>query len=241
MNIVEMHNVFRTLGQQMGMQLNRGILPESIDIYLNEAIIEKVQVDLLRGVHTALQEQVDLQPTTMGTINTFRTLYKKHRMPLNNVPNTNYFPATGYHIVDLSTAGINPMMYLGFSIEYEDVRGRGVACRLIGSDVVETTLRDYCNGADKNNPIVSLCSDTNANGEELDIYINSPNTEIKYLNIKYIKNPNVVKYSDDAAQQVNCDLPDYCHYEIVERAVQKYYASLGIGTGNNNQQTQQNR
>ena len=76
MNIVEMHNVFRTLGQQMGMQLNRGILPESIDIYLNEAIIEKVQIDLLRGVHTALQEQVDLQPTTMGTINTFRTLYK---------------------------------------------------------------------------------------------------------------------------------------------------------------------
>ena len=41
MNIAEMHNVFRTLGQQMGMQLNRGILPESIDIYLNEAIIEK--------------------------------------------------------------------------------------------------------------------------------------------------------------------------------------------------------
>ena len=61
------------------------------------------------------------------------------------------------------------------------------------------------------------------------------------MNIKYIKNPNVVKYSDDAAQQVNCDLPNYCHYEIVERAVQKYYASLGIGTGNNNQQTQQNR
>ena len=56
MNIAEMHNVFRTLGQQMGMQLNRGILPESIDIYLNEAIIEKVQVDLLRGVHTALQD-----------------------------------------------------------------------------------------------------------------------------------------------------------------------------------------
>ena len=95
MNIADMHNVFRTLGQQMGMQLNRGILPESIDIYLNEAIIEKVQVDLLRGVHTALQEGVDLQPSTMATVNTFRTLYKKDawqrdsscaELPLINIP-----------------------------------------------------------------------------------------------------------------------------------------------------------
>ena len=61
------------------------------------------------------------------------------------------------------------------------------------------------------------------------------------MNIKYIKTPNVVKYDDDVALQVNCDLPAYCHYEIVERAVQKYYASLGIGTGNNQQQSQQNR
>ena len=241
MNIADMHNVFRTLGQQMGMQLNRGILPESIDIYLNEAIIEKVQVDLLRGVHTALQEGVDLQPSTMATVNTFRTLYKKHRMPVIATQNVNYFASTGYHIVTLPTTTLNAMMYLGFSIEYEDNRGKAISCRLIGSDVIETTLRDYCNGADKSNPIVSLCSDSASNDEELDIYINSPNTVIKYLNIKYIKTPNVVKYDDDAALQVNCDLPAYCHYEIVERAVQKYYASLGIGTGNNQQQSQQNR
>ena len=43
MNIQEMHNIFRTLGQQMGLQRIRGILPESIDVYINDAIIEKVR------------------------------------------------------------------------------------------------------------------------------------------------------------------------------------------------------
>ena len=42
-----MHNAFRTFGQAMGLQLVRGILPESIDVYLNAAIIEKCRSILL--------------------------------------------------------------------------------------------------------------------------------------------------------------------------------------------------
>lgn len=38
-----MHNEFRTFGQVMGLQLVRGILPESIDVYLNAAINETVR------------------------------------------------------------------------------------------------------------------------------------------------------------------------------------------------------
>ena len=38
MTISEMHSMFRTLGQQKGMQHVRGILPEEIDDYLNSSI-----------------------------------------------------------------------------------------------------------------------------------------------------------------------------------------------------------
>lgn len=78
-----MHNTFRTLGQQMGMQLIRGILPESIDVYLNDVIIEKTQVELLQGVRTALQDSVNTQASTMSPINAFRSLYRTARYAIN--------------------------------------------------------------------------------------------------------------------------------------------------------------
>lgn len=272
MNIQEMHNGFRTLGQQMGMQLVRGILPESIDIYLNDVIIEKTQNELLRGVNTALQDNVNLQTSTMNPTNLFRTLYRNARFAIGNNKGTSetekklirYYNSTnGYYEVDLPTIAtvsdgitlasgeyyINPMMYLSFSVEYDDnSRGRAVACRMLGADTIETTLRDFCNGADKSNPIVTLISapiietdsfkekTSGISKEYVEIYTNHPNIDIKYINIKYIKAPNVVKYDLDLDKCVNCDLPEYCHFEIVERAVQKFHASIGQSSFANKEQ-----
>ena len=266
MNIQEMHNTFRTIGQQMGMQLIRGILPESIDVYLNDVIIEKTQVELLQGVRTALQDSVNTQASTMSPINAFRSLYRTARYALNtedvNYDNKKviYYNANnGFHIINIPVVGseitvdtkeykISPMMFLGFSVEYDNtLRGNSIACRMIGSDVLETTLRDYCNGASKDSPIVCLSSiPIVENGlektgvisnEQLEIYTNSKGCEVKFLNIKYIKTPNVVKHDIDIAKCVNCDLPAYTHFDIVEKAVAKFYASVGAQTPN--QATQQ--
>lgn len=264
MNIQEMHNTFRTLGQQMGMQLIRGILPESIDIYLNDVIIEKTQQELLNGVRTALQDSVNTQASTMSPINTFRTLYRSARFVLDteNVGDDKkvdyYNENNGFHIVNIPTIKsdieigtkeykISPMMFLGFSVEYDTTdRGSAVACRLIGSDVLETTLRDYCNGASKDAPIVVLNSiPVVENGieltgvisnEQLEIYTGTKNCKVKFLNIKYIKVPNVVKYDTDINKCVNCDLPDYTHFNIVERAVVKFHQSIGISAQNSQQE-----
>lgn len=266
MNIQEMHNTFRTLGQQMGMQLIRGILPESIDVYLNDVIIEKTQVELLQGVRTALQDSVNTQASTMSPINAFRSLYRTARYAINtedvneDTKKVSYYNANnGFHIINIPVVGseitvdtkeykISPMMFLGFSVEYDNtLRGNSIACRMIGSDVLETTLRDYCNGASKDSPIVCLSSiPIVENGlektgvisnEQLEIYTNSKGCEVKFLNIKYIKTPNVVKHDIDTAKCVNCDLPAYTHFDIVEKAVAKFYASVGAQTPN--QATQQ--
>ena len=273
MNIQEMHSGFRTLGQQMGMQLVRGILPESIDIYLNDVIIEKTQNELLRGVNTALQDNVNLQTSTMNPTNLFRTLYRNARFSVGSKTATDatkkliktYNSDNGYYEINLPTISfysenktfalaadeyfINPMMYLSFSLEYDDKsKGRAVACRMLGADTIETTLRDFCNGADKSNPIITLISapiiDTatklektsGVSKEYIEVYTNQPNIDIKYINIKYIKAPNVVKYDLDLSKCVNCDLPEYCHFEIVEKAVQKFYASIGKSSFNTEQQ-----
>ena len=256
MNIQEMHNVFRTLGQQMGIQLIRGILPESIDVFINNVINDTVRNELLTGVHTAIQDSVNTQASTMSPINKFRTLYRttRYSIDVNNVNINNskvsfYNKSNSYHILNIPTIKsdiilnddeykINPMMYLGFSIEYSNTqRGNAVACRLIGSDVLETTLRDFCNGASKDMPIVSLSSIPiisenveqlgSISNEQLEVFLNTQGVDIKYLNIKYIKTPNVVKHDVILENCINCDLPEYTHYDIVEQAVRKFYASVG--------------
>lgn len=273
MTISEMHSAFRTIGQQMGLQLVRGILPESIDVFLNDVIQEKVQQELLVTTRTVIQETTDIQASTMGGFNILRNLHRADRFIIqypfqcfnNGVftnwdkskeienlgiidyynPKNSYYeitiPVAGYtlnktNIMDKDTGGrtdvdveltrISPMMYLSFSLEYTDTnRSNQVPTRLIGADVLETTLRDFCNGADKNSPIVSILSKTSNDGKSqnyIQIYINKEQTEIKAINIKYIKNPNVVSIGNN----IDCDLPEYCHYEIVEKAVQKYKIAI---------------
>lgn len=250
MNIQEMHNTFRTLGQQMGLQLIRGILPESIDVYLNDVIFEATQQELINGVRVAMTDGVNTQASTMTLINSFRTLYKSSSYVIDTddvdqlTKKVNYYnPNNGFHIINLPIVNtavelsenehyMNAMQFLGFDVEYENsITGSSIGCRLIGADVLEATLRDYCNGASKDAPIAVLNShyeDVNY-GEQLRIYTSTPNCKITRLNVKYVKTPNIVKWNMNLEDCVNCDLPEYTHYKIVEMAVMKFHASM-MGT-----------
>lgn len=222
-----MHTTFRILANQAGMQLVRGILPEHIDAYINATISEKVQIELLSGVRTVYQEDIRTQASTMSPINLFRTLYTTNRVVVKDGNNNFTTNQNGYKQYILETTDV--MMYLGFSLEYDsNSLGKATPCRLIGADVLETTLRDFCNGASKDAPIVTIGSSSNK--EILDIYTGSANQLITAINIKYIKNPAVVKFDIIDANCKDCDLPAYCHYEIVEKAVQKYLISMGALT-----------
>lgn len=228
MDIKQMHATFRTLAQQMGMQLNRGILPESIDIFLNDAIIELVRTEIAKGVRTAIQDNVDTQSMTMPTINLFRNMYRTDTTKNFEIVEQN---ENGYYTVNLDSYEGDTMMYLGFSLKYKDsIPGRLTAARLIGADVLETTLRDYCNGASKDSPIVCLCG-FGSIPTGLEIYTNDPNNSLEAVVTKRIMMPDTVKYSvKDGEESINCNLPDYVHYEIVERAVMKFYQSIGATT-----------
>ena len=168
-----MHTTFRTLGQQMGMQLGRAILPESIDVCLNDTIIELTRQELLSGVTNAIQDSVSTQASTMSVINAFRTLHRVARYKCENI--TSYDDKkvqhkdvnNGYMIFNIPTIKtsimvledeyrINPMLFLGFSVEYEKTKGIAKGCRIISSDVIDMTLADYCNKPSKEYPIAVL-------------------------------------------------------------------------------------
>ena len=298
MDIDQMHSSFRVIGQQMGMQLNRGILPESIDTFINAEIGEFVQTELLTNAHTVLQDNVNLQSMTMSPVNLFRTLYRKDEIPLvwsikdpsngssdkrgiksyvTNISSVGYYKVyipntincgelSGYPVklytgdATFSTneekaktwvtiengttfkerSILNPMLYLGVNIATKnDNPGQFKSCRLIGANTLETTLRDYCNGADKNNPIAVLLGeskdinksdgtyDKTINAEYFEIYTNTKDFEIDRIYLSYIKYPNIVHWSTNPTERVNCDLPEYIHYRIVEGAVRRFLLSIG--------------
>lgn len=275
MNIDQMHSTFRVIGQQMGMQLVRGILPESIDVFINAEIGELIQTELLTNAHTVLQDNVNLQSMTMSPINLFRTLYRKDEIPLKvsaedagyikkdlevgyykiyipnkiNIGNDEYgYPVHNSNLLGAKGWGkkpLEPMLYLGVNIATEDDKpGRYKACRLIGGDVLETTLRDYCNGADKNNPIAVLLGesidvtnenyefDKTINAEYFEIYTNTKDFEIDRIYLSYIKYPNIVHWDVDPNNRVDCDLPEYIHYKIIEGAVRRFLISINNGSIN---------
>ena len=74
MTIAEMHINFRQYAQQMGMQNVRAILPEQIDILINQSIMDTVN-QLIRENIGITNDRVVTDNSKIGQINAFRTLY----------------------------------------------------------------------------------------------------------------------------------------------------------------------
>ena len=75
MTIQEMHTAFRVMGQQMGLQNMRNILPAEIDVFLNAAIVDETRKAILSNVNTTFNDKVTVQKNTVSPINFVRTLY----------------------------------------------------------------------------------------------------------------------------------------------------------------------
>lgn len=213
MDISQMHEMFRTVGQQVGMQDVRAILPESIDIFINIAIIEKARSIVMENTKTAFPNRVSIQNNFVSPINALRTLYRRKEITITDITKD----------VQLSQLD-NVFLYTSFAIRYDN-NDSEYKCRFIDGDKLEETLNDVLNGASWDYPICSMFNGEN-NSEYLKVFINSNSHTPNAIIIKYIANPAVVKFSKTAAECVNCDLPDYLHSEIVELAVSKFFKSV---------------
>ena len=208
-----MHEMFRTVGQQVGMQDVRAILPESIDIFINIAIIEKARSIVMENTKTAFPNRVSIQNNFVSPINALRTLYRRKEITITDITKD----------VQLSQLD-NVFLYTSFAIRYDN-NDSEYKCRFIDGDKLEETLNDVLNGASWDYPICSMFNGEN-NSEYLKVFINSNSHTPNAIIIKYIANPAVVIFSKTAAECVNCDLPDYLHSEIVELAVSKFFKSV---------------
>lgn len=257
MDIREMHVVFREMAQQMGMQTTRAILSEDIDIVLNSTIIDKVREVLLQSVQSAnYPDKVIRQNSTLAPVNAIRTLYCKTHVLASSISTeaidgeaNEVYPWTfTCNSNSLSVNKHKVMLYTGFKVSYNNKEMYD--CRIIENEDLGQTLRDFCNRAAPDAPIVTVIG--NKDAITVDIYTGTTkntwtnkNHFVKpaIVQILYIREPAKVHFDllnedRNTNTDVDCDLPAYLHTEVVERAVSKYLVSIGATSGRqtNNQQ-----
>ena len=230
MNIREMHELFRLLGQQMGMERIRVILPQSIDGYIDNAIDDTISLILKDNLQYVSRRQIVLTNFT-SPINALSTLYKEQ------VINVNTNEKKGDITV---SAEINDVLYLyAFSLKYKDDE-RFFNCRIIEPDRLELTFNDFCNRASYRYPIINIPFTGKVEKDYTFELYTDRNAIINSLKVKYLKVPNKVHFDEDNFGKendtsVDCDLPVHLHHRIVELAVQKYFESVGSTTHSNKQ------
>ena len=234
MDIQEMHIAFRELAQQMGMQTTRAILIEDIDICLNFAIINKARSILYENVKTLFSDKVAAQNAVISPINGLRTLYSQKDFTDSSI-NGEGSEVSPYQIT-VQTNAIEPntkvMLYTGFKVSYNN--RTMYDCRLIENENLGQTLRDFCNRAAKDAPIVT----TLGTYDRLTVNIYTGRNDMpkpSLVRVLYIREPKKVKFDEDVvANRVDCDMPTHLHAEIVETAVNYYLRSISPGSSNNN-------
>ena len=217
-----MHELFRLLGQQMGMERIRVILPDSIDGYLNDAIIEITNNIIKSNVQGQYREKYIISDNFVSPVNGISTLYSEINKD-NDFTNLN-----GKTEI---TVSIQNCLYLySFAIKYEDNRYRN--CRIIEPDKLEQSLDDYLNRPTARYPIIHIVSFTGEQTCRVEVY--SGKGDIKGIKVKYIRKPATVSFNETTQNGIDCDLPAHLHKDIVELAVTKFFNSVGSTSHNVN-------
>jgi hypothetical protein len=252
MDIADMHVNFRQYAQQMGMQNVRAILPEQIDILLNQSIMDTVN-QLIRENIGITNDRVVTDNSKIGQINAFRTLYDVKEVTINTGENGNFTYNTSNRLQGLikhtnsnssqeDTVFGKYMFLVDISINYTALTGSDsittawYPVRIIDSAYLADTLNDFVLKNRFRSPIACVYKD-----DTIELYIDkfaagtTPKVEVKSgtsivqltpnkLRIDLVKYPAVVKFVEDISEgtSVDCDLPESMHGDIVKHAVDLY-------------------
>lgn len=269
MTISEMHIWFRQYAQQMGMQNVRAILPEQIDLLINSSITDTINQIITQNIGVT-NDRIITDNSKIGQINALRSLYKVktvQAIPANSgtsSPATPFIKGAETHILRIyadiknfdnggsGSTGVFDYLYLvDLAINYSDlitpttspkVLTNYFPVRLIDDAYLADTLNDFVLRPRLRTPIAVLYND------QLDIYIDNltdnklPEGLNPYkLRVSYIAKPAIVAYrSDLGGTDIDCNLPEYMHVDILKHAVDLYRIAIS-GSLSATQQAEQNQ
>lgn len=254
MKIDEMHLMFRQYAQQMGMQYVRAILPEQIDLFINNAISDAINEVITTNI-AETTDRVITDNSKLGQTNAFRKLYKVVEVgsDANGLSKESAFTLKySYDMTANATlydqvAQKDKYLYLvDVSVNYKkgDFTTNWFPVRIIDDSKLSDVLNDFILSPRLRSPASVIYNNT------MDVYIDRlkngklPNDmELNKFRISYLSMPATVKYVADLnSENVDCDLPDYMHVDIVKHAVDLYRSALsGSLIAKQNSDTQQRR
>ncbi len=255
MTIAEMHVWFRQYAQQMGMQNVRAILPEQIDLLINTSITDTINQIITQNVGVT-NDRVITDNSKIGQINALRSLYKVIEVIADPVKvdepfikgnmNTIYNIIANFGDIDGEPGQAFDYLYLvDLAINYKTSANKITnyfPVRLIDDAFLADTLNDFILKPRVRTPIAAIYNN------KIQLYINDivntglpQNLTPNVLRISYIGKPAKVAYlSDVGGTNVDCDLPEYMHVDILKHAVDLYRISIsGALSGTQSQQQAQ--
>ena len=268
MTIAEMHVWFRQYAQQMGMQNVRAILPEQIDLLINSSITDTINQVITQNIGIT-NDRVITDNSKIGQINALRSLYKVKTVQAlpgagESSITTPFIKGEETHILRMyadiknfdnggsgSTGTFDYLYLVDLAINYSDLRNSTGSptiltnyfpVRLIDDAYLADTLNDFVLRPRLRTPVAVLYND------QLDLYIDNltsgklpENLNPYKLRVSYIAKPAVVAYKSDlGGTDINCDLPEYMHVDILKHAVDLYRIAVS-GALSASQQAEQNQ
>ena len=269
MTTPEMHVMFRQYAQQMGMQNNRAILPEQIDLLINTSIMDSVNEIIKQNIGIT-NDRVITDNSKIGQINALRSLYRASILdmfPTNKDDRYFGFSASDRYSGRMSTSSKNSvkdipnyMFLVDFSLNYKQTSNIGCdgsdtqytppafkpdglitnffPVRIIDDSFLADTLNDFILKPRLRSPIIVTYNNGADNVFDLyiDKFIKDASNSTYYLadrllpyqlRMSYIAKPAVVAYREDVGGiNVDCDLPEYMHVDIVKHAVDLYRIAI---------------
>lgn len=295
MDIQEMHQMFRQYAQQMGMQNVRAILPEQIDLLINNSISDTINQVITQNIGIT-NDRVISDASKLNQVNALKSLYKvwkgsiadatikgkektsyiiSFQLPLNNFKlketgdniytNDNKYTETTDNKkqtedndntqIEKNYSSISFLYVVDLSINYKQTK-EGKAefvtnvfpVRIVDDQFVADVVNDFVLAPKMRSPVASIHDNL------IELYIdkadNKPNegeaftfngVSINELRLSYIAKPAVVRFAEDInGTNVDCDLPEYMHVDIVKHAVELYQLAKS-GSLAAAQQAQQNQ
>lgn len=265
MDIPEMHRMFRQYAQQMGMQNTRAILPEQIDLLINNSISDTINQVITQNIGIT-NDRVISDASKLNQVNALKSLYKVWKGSIADVTikgneKTSYiisfqlplsnFKTTGSYTDDKnSSTAISFLYVVDLSINYKktDFVTNVFPVRIVDDQFVADVVNDFVLAPTMRSPVASI------HDSLIELYIDKADAKpedrqpftfkgvsINELRISYIAKPAVVKFAEDVdGTNVNCDLPEYMHVDIVKHAVELYQIAKS-GSLAAAQQAQQNQ
>lgn len=265
MDISEMHKMFRQYAQQMGMQNVRAILPEQIDLFINNSISDTINQVITQNIGIT-NDRVISDASKLNQINALKSLYKVWKgnisaATVKGKEKTNYiisfqlslnnFKTTGSYTDDnVSSTAISFLYAVDLSINYKKTGfvTNIFPVRIIDDQFVADVVNDFVLAPKMRSPVASIHDNL------IELYIDKADSKpedkqpftfkgvsINELRFSYIAKPAIVKFAEDVdGTNVNCDLPEYMHVDIVKHAVELYQIAKS-GSLAAAQQAQQNQ